>query len=230
VSEPVARSPLVLVGWNERMEALTADCGAIDWKCVGDRAGDRWDSIGGSASWGSVEPGLDDVETDATALLIGGQAATDYFDGADFASNDFDGSGFRDWWDDLLEAVPNFPAMGGTVLDQMLAAGPSSYDIVGATEAHAVPTVQGSRDSDRVTVSYPSQVATADVVLAPVVESAGGRTLADLADDERLTAALLAAGWRVDGAELPPDVATDVELPADNGLPRPGVLEALREL
>jgi hypothetical protein len=116
------------------------------------------------------------------------------------------------------------------VLDQMLAAGPSSYDVVGATEAHAVPTVAGSREKDRVTVSYPSPVTTADVVLVPVVGADGADTVADLADDADLTGALAADGWRVAGFDLPPGADPDLELPADTGLPRPGVLEALRRL
>ena len=56
-SEPIARSPLVLVGWNDRMAAFEADCGAVDWKCIGDRAGATWESIGGQPGWGRVEPG-----------------------------------------------------------------------------------------------------------------------------------------------------------------------------
>jgi hypothetical protein len=229
-SAPIARSPLVLVGWTERMAALEADCGSLDWKCIGDRAGAPWESFGGSPGWGRVEPGIDDLETDATALLVGGQAATSFFDGPGFASNDFETGGFRSWWRDLLDSVPNFPAVGGTVLDQMLAAGPASYDVVGATEAHAVPTVAASRESDQVTVSYPSPMATADVVLVPVVETDGADRLVDLADDPRLTDALVAAGWRVEGAPLPDGFDADVTLPPDNGLPRPGVLEALRRL
>jgi hypothetical protein len=229
-SAPVARSPLVLVGWTERMLALEAECGAVDWKCIGDRAGAPWESFGGSPGWGRVEPGIDDLEDDATALLVGGQAATSFFEGPGFASNDFETGGFRSWWRDLLDSVPNFPAVGGTVLDQMLAAGPASYDVVGATEAHAVPTVDSSRESDQVAVSYPSPMATADVVLVPVVETDGADRLVDLAGDARLTEALIAAGWRVEGEPLPDLIDPDVTLPPDNGLPRPGVLEALRRL
>lgn len=229
-SGALARSPLVLVGWTERTEVLAGACEALDWRCIGDHAGEPWDTLDGDAAWGRVEPGIDDLTSDATALLVGGQAASSFFDTADFASNDFDQNGFRDWWANLLDAIPNFPVIRGTVLDQMLAAGPSSYDVVGATEAQAVPTVASSREKDQVTISYPSPVVTADVVLAAVTDAPGHDRIADLVDDADLLEALSAAGWRVDGQPVPPGADPDLELPADNGVPRPGVLEALRRL
>jgi hypothetical protein len=229
-SAPLARSPLVMVGWNERVDVLIGACGQLDWRCVGDRAGAPWESIDGDAGWGRVEPGIDDIERDATALAVGGQAAASFFETADFASNDFELDGFRSWWEDLFDAIPNFPATRSTVLAQMLAAGPASYDVVGATEAHALPTVNASREKDRVTVSYPSPVTTADVVIAPVVDTRGADVIEALATDEDLAAALAADGWRVDGYDLPSGADPDLTLPADTGLPRPGVLEALRRL
>jgi hypothetical protein len=41
-------------------------------------------------------------------------------------------------------------------------------------------------------------------------------------------AALAGAGWRVEGERLAPGVTPGVALPATSGLPRPGVLIALR--
>jgi hypothetical protein len=230
VAGPLARSPLVLVGWEDREAALRETCGGeLTWRCIGDRAGTPWSDNEGESGWGRVEPGIDDIATDATALLIGGQAATSYFGGDTFASNDFD-QGFRAWWSGLWDAIPTFPATRGTVLDQMLAAGRASYDVVGATEAEAVPTVQSSRESDNVTISYPSPMTTADVVLVPVAGAPGADRVADLADDDALADVLAAAGWRVEGEDLPEGLDPDVELPAASGLPRAGVLEALRRL
>jgi hypothetical protein len=226
---PLARSPLVLVGWDDREAALAASCGGpITWNCIGERAGTPWADNDGESAWGRVEPGIDDIATDATALLVGGQAATSYFDNASFASNDFD-QPFRAWWSGLWEAIPSFPATRGTVLDQMLAAGRASYDVVGSTEAEAVPTVGSSRESGNVTISYPSPMATADVVLAPVAGAPGAERIAELADDD-LAGLLATAGWRVDDEALLDGLDPSLELPPTNGLPRAGVLEALRRL
>ena len=39
-SSAVARSPLVIVAWNDRRAALESSCsGGITWKCIGDQAG-----------------------------------------------------------------------------------------------------------------------------------------------------------------------------------------------
>lgn len=227
---PLARSPLALVGWDARQAALAESCGGpVTWDCIGDRAGTPWADNDGQSAWGRVEPGIDDIASDATALLVGGQAATSYFDGAAFASNDFD-AGFRAWWTGLWDAIPSFPATRGTVLDQMLAAGQASYDVVGSTEAEAVPTVGSSRESGNLTISYPSPMATADVVLVPVTGSPGADRVADLADADTVATLLAGAGWRVEGEPLLDGFDPALELPPSNGLPRAGVLEALRRL
>ena len=40
------------------MTALGAACGgppeAISWKCIGERAGARWESLGGQSAWGNL--------------------------------------------------------------------------------------------------------------------------------------------------------------------------------
>lgn len=228
-SDVVARSPLVIVGWTDRVAALEEDCPDLGWRCIGDHAGVAWTDLGGRASWGRLEPGLDDIDS-AVGLLVAGQIASAFFETSDFASNDFGTGGFRSWWADVYDAVPTFPASADTVLDQMLAAGPAAYDVLGTTEAQAVTTVIGSRDSDRLTISYPSPVATADVVLVPVLDAAGDEAIDDLAGSDTLADALVSQGWRVDGQPLPEGADPEVELPDANGLPRPGVLEALRTL
>ncbi len=206
-----------------------AACGQLDWLCLGDRAGQLWAEAGGDAAWGRVEPGLPDPSDDAVGLVVGGQAASSWFGGSGFASNDFDAT-FRTWWSELLDAVPSFPASRGTLLAQMLAAGPSSYDAVGTTEAEAVPAVTRSRDVDRLTVSYPAPVVTADVVLAAILGSPAEGRMGDLATSDDLASALADAGWRVDGRPLPDGADTTLSLPEDNGLPRTGVLDALSSL
>jgi hypothetical protein len=163
-------------------------------------------------------------------LLVIGQASTDFFDSPSFASNDFDSGGFRSWLRNLEDSVPAFPATAGSPLDQMLAAGPAGYDLVGATEAEAGPAVTASRDRDRLTIIYPSPMATADVLFAPVARSDGADRLRELLEDDDTAAQLAERGWRVDGEPLAPGLDPDLELPDDNGLPRPGVLQALRNL
>jgi hypothetical protein len=228
---PLARSPLVIAMWRDRAEAFAPNCPdeEIGWRCIGDHAGQDWASLGGQAGWGRLEPGFESPQDTATGLLVIGSASTSFFDTADFASNDFETDGFRAWIRSLEESVPRFPSTVGTPLDQMLTIGPSSYDLVGTTEAEVAREVTGTRDEDRVRVIYPAPMATADVVLAPIAGRPGTERLAEILQSDEASAALAEAGWRVPDTEPIAGVG-DQPLPDTNGLPRPGVLQALRNL
>lgn len=232
VGPPLARSPLVIAMWNERADALAPTCtdDEVGWRCIGDGAGVAWGELGGSAAWGRLKPGFDDPDTSATGLLVVGQASADFFETPGFASNDFDQNGFRGWLRNLEESVPAFPATAGTPLDQMLSAGPAAYDLVGTTEAEAGPAVASSRDRDRLRVIYPAPMATADVLFAPIARADGAERLGEIVSDDTTADLLAAAGWRVEGRPLADGLDAGIELPPDNGLPRAGVLQALRNL
>jgi hypothetical protein len=227
---PYGRSPLVIAMWTERADVLAPDCadGVVGWRCIGDGAGQPWGDLGGSPAWGRLKPGFESPTSSATGLLVVGQASADFFESPDFASNDFATGGFRGWLRNLVDSVPRFPATAGTPLDQMLAVGPASYDLVGTTEAEAVPKVESSRDNERLVIIYPSPMATADVLFAPVRGAAGAERLGQLLDGDDSREALAALGWRVDGQDLAPGLPADLDLPDGTGLPRPGVLQALR--
>lgn len=231
-SRVLARSPLVVAVWNDRRQVLAGRCpgGDITWRCVGEVAGTPWNGIGGQATWGDVKPGHPTPELTATGLLVIGQATGSYFGTSDYASNDFTDPAFRAWFERLERAVPTFPTPPRTPLDEMLFKGPSAFDLTGDLEADAAPAIVGSRDKDRLTILYPSPLATADLVLAPVAGSDAGGRLKKLLESNDAATALARAGWRVDGQPTADGIPADLALPADNGLPRAGVLQALRSL
>lgn len=226
----IARSPLIIAAWTDRAEALTSSCPdeALDWRCAGDYASTPWAELGGEPGWGELEPGFADPDRDTIGLLVLGQAAVSYFGSPQFAANDFDDGAFRPWITGLVESVPRFPSTS-TPLTQMLAAGPSSYDLVGTTEAEAVPSVAASREADSVSISYPLPMATADIVLVTLEGRDDAGRLRRIIEGDGAAAMFVEHGWRVPG--LPPPAGTDdLQLPDRSGLPRPGVLEALRRL
>src|SRR5690606_14240657 len=57
-------------------------------RCLGDAAGQPWTALGGLDAWGDVRTGLPDAAT-ATGLSVLAAVAVRYFDGSDFATNDF---------------------------------------------------------------------------------------------------------------------------------------------
>jgi len=226
-SSVLARSPLVMAMWNDRLAAISGSCadGALTWKCVGDVAGKQWSTIGGQDSWGVVKPGFADPVTDGIGALVLAQAAVSFFGTTELSADQFNDDGFQRWFRQMATAVPQHP----TFLD-MLTFGPSAVDVVGTTEAEAGPGLATSRDKANITITYPAPVATADVVLAQVAGASGGERLARIVGGNTGLDALAAAAWRVPNHPPVTGVSTDVVLPSASGLPSPGAIDALRQI
>ena len=230
-SAPLARSPLVLVGWRDRLAALEAACGGeLTWRCLGEQADRPWADVGGEPTWGPVKPGHPAPGDTATGLLVLGQATASWFGTTDYASNDFADPAFLGWFDRLESTVADLaPPTGGAPLARMLSLGPSAYDVVGTTEAEAGPAVATSRDRDRLRVLYPSPTTTVDVVVVGVDGADGEAGVRELFGSDDAAAAFALAGWRVPDQPSAEGVGTD-PLPDAAGTPAPGVLTAVRQL
>ncbi len=221
VGEPstvIARSPVVLVMWNDRAAALEAGAcgGPVEWRCLGDAADRPWDSVGGESAWGRVNVGLANPDA-ATGLVVLGGSASGYFGTPDYAANDLDGE-FSGW---LGALGAQADASAGDVVNVMLTRGPGQFSAVGALEADA----SDAADRDTVRVIYPAPVATADLVGIPIGDAEGAA--GDIAGNDDLRRALGEAGWRVDGEPLAEGVDEGQDLLADDSLPAGGVLAAL---
>ena len=181
--DAVARSRLVAVA--------PESAGACDWRCLG--AGDL--TLGSRR----LDSGL--------GLLHLGAAASGYFDGSGFATNDFDPA-FRSWLATLLDHV--------SAADQpvtRLLQGPF-FQAALSFEAEAAAALEAAHPDRRsgLALLYPEPMAYLDVAVADA-----GELLEDRAADlpRVLAEALGAVGW---------DASSD----EPTGLPRPGVLVALR--
>lgn len=101
--ELLAASPTIVAIDPDRAEAVTALCeGQSAWECLGEHAGSEWGDLGGDARWGTVKTGLPSGSS-AIGLPVLAAAASGFFGTTDFASNDFDPSGFRSWLTALTE-------------------------------------------------------------------------------------------------------------------------------
>lgn len=230
-SRVLARSPIVVVGSAERLKALAAKCGGqFNWKCAGENAGRQWSDLGGNATWGSFGPVVPDPSTSATGLLSAAEATGSYFGNSSFATNDFSNPGFSDWRDQLAGSKPRKPIVGAqSPLQLFLSSNPvvTAMDMTTAMEAQAIPSVADSRDKDRLSILYPSPLATADVVLAPMSGSEPGGRLKDVLESDDAARAFAQNGWRVNGQPLAAGLNPNQALPDGSGLPKPGVLQSL---
>lgn len=203
VSQPLARSPLVIV-----MSRAVAERCASGWKCLGEAAGRN-----------QAKPGHPDPGDHALGALIVGQAAAAYFGRAmDLSTIDLDDPGFAAWFRALERATPPLIS-GGSPLDEMLGTNFAAYDAVGTLEAEAAPVLATSAVQNRVTLLYPEPMATVDVVLA-----GSGARLREVAGGDSIRRALGDAGWRMGAGAT----QTGPPLPPGNGLPSPGFIDALR--
>lgn len=222
----LARSPLVLVVWQDRAAVLAQECSEdFSWRCIGRVAGGTWADVGGDASWGPLKPGHADPSTNATGLLVLGQAVSDFVGETDFSTRDLGDDAFLSWFSDLEGAVPDFGRPDSTPLQQMLQFGPARFDVVGTTQAEAGPLLERSAARAERLISRPAApLVVAEVVLAPLRPESEGR-VGEVA--ERAGEALAAAGWQVEG-HPPAAGVDDVVLPDQAGTPPPGALDALR--
>jgi hypothetical protein len=231
-SDVLGRSPVVVVAWKDRLDALRTPCpnGAAEkapWTCVGPLAGQPWTQAGGQDTWGNVKPGHGAPDKSATGLFVLAQATAAKLDRADFAKNDFDDPDFQTWLGQLERGVPTFTPSTGTALGQMLSQGPAAFDVAGSIEAVAGPSITGTRNESKLTILYPSPVVTADVVAVAVRGSDQGEHMKQRLESVDTGASLARAGWRVTGQPAAAGVLAAPPLPASSGLPKSGALVAL---
>ena len=223
----MARSPLVLVAAKDRAAALGPRCpgGTVGWKCLGEAAttDGGWAAVAGRLDWGPVKPGYASPRSDGVGALVLGQAVASWFGRTDLSTTDLDDDGFRRWFAGLARAVP--PEASLTTL---LVRGPGAVDVVGTTEAEAGPLLAASARRDSLTLLYPSPMATADLVIATPGTGGPSESLASAVRSDAGAEAIAAAGWRVDGQKRAEGVPDGPPLPATDGLPSPGLLDALR--
>jgi hypothetical protein len=203
----VATTPVVLAVDDARAGAVADLCpGPRLLHCVGSAAGTPWADLGGDQRWGPLRIGLPPADT-GTGLVVLAAVATSFFEGTDFARQDFDAPGegpdgrsFRVWLTDL--------ARTGQASDpspvRTLVTARGAYTAAGALRAEA----QGLR----VEMLDVEPEVLAEVTL---VQVAGGGPLPDVAPVRDV---LVGAGWDPADGDAPPSRHP------------PGVLAALRAL
>jgi hypothetical protein len=219
--EPVATSPLVLVGWKDRMAAL-ADACATDWACVGEVAAGTWAEAGGSTVWGDPKPAWADPDQSGIGLLVLAQAAASRLDGAALTTANLDAPEFRTWLTDLVRGA-SFTPSSGSVLEEMVSFGPARRDVVGTTAAQAAQVLsRAARTAELAVVAAEPPVTARAVVARPV----GGDVPAGL--EAAVAEALGAQGWDTGTTTSGPSLPSPVPSPTGSApVLTGGALEAV---
>ncbi len=184
VSDTVAWTEVVPAGVPDRLAALAASCGAVDWACVANDAGALWAELGATFP-GTVKVGLDPPLTSATGLVALGAMTTAALGPFDPSLTDT-----QAWVSDLLRSQLAAAPSGQTAL-ATLATRAGTYDVAAAIGADAVKV---AANNPRVGVATPAPAAVLEVVVASAADRRLDRDLA-----KGVATQLKAAGWQ-DGA------------------------------
>lgn len=222
----LARSPLVLAARRDRLEALDAVCrgGTVTWRCIGDRAGQRWADLDAPAGWGTVEVAFNQPAETAEGLLSLVQVTSAYFDGGAVTGQALRDPDYFAWLADLLQSVNQVRAQ--TPLERMLLTGGADVEFTGVIAAAAQPLLRSApARAERIELRELEPQVTADV--RAIGYGATGEAAAE-AISSQLREPLADNGWRaVDPASPAPDPTADAAGSASR--PSPAALEALRQ-
>lgn len=223
-SDVLATTPLVVVAFADRAAVLAGACGvevsAVDWTCIGEHAGSRWEDLGGDVRWGTVVPGhlapTSATGLVATAGVIGART------GIPYSLNDLRDVGFTSWFGRVERAVASFRPPGGSHLSAMVTRGPSAANIAMVTEAE-LATRGLDTAFGRLVVAVPQPLH--EVAIVAVGTDPG---LVEDVTDAVSIEALADSGWRTSAAVPAGSPLSD--LPPVTPTPSGGVLTAVLDV
>ncbi|HEX5689466.1 MAG TPA: substrate-binding domain-containing protein, partial [Roseiflexaceae bacterium] len=164
--QPIALSPLVLVGWKERVDLLFPQGQTNAWSRLHDAIlKTNWSdpSLGGKSEWGPVKWGHTSPRTSnsgAETLVLLAYAFSNKAQG--LSSGDINNPAFQAWLQEIESGVGDFPDSSDTLFSAFLARGPSAYDVVTAYENQAVLGVERAKKWGELEVLYPSATVLSD--------------------------------------------------------------------
>jgi ABC-type Fe3+ transport system substrate-binding protein len=157
--QPVALSPLVLVGWKERTDLLFPPGTQDMWGRLHDALQKQnWGDpdLGGKPEWGPVKFGHASPRTTnsgAETLTLLAYAYSKKAQG--LTLGDIGDPKFQRWLQDIESVVSDFPDSTDTLFSSFLARGPSAYDVAVAYENQAVMGIERAKKWGNIQVLYP---------------------------------------------------------------------------
>ena len=139
----VLKTPLVIVAWQERANALWGNSqpGPQMWKNLHDALVDPkgWAAFG-HPDWGYIKFGHTDVLTSNSGFMTIVLMTYGYYDKTSrlTASDILTNSDYQSWFLQTEASISQFENSTGPLMQKMIAYGPSTYDMVAVYEATAI--------------------------------------------------------------------------------------------
>ena len=146
---PVVSTPLVMVAWKERADALWGNQpGTNLWRQLHDVTTDPlgWKSRG-HPEWGYVKFGHTNPLQSNSGLMAILLMTYDYFGKTDgLTSNDIlSNAEYQKWLLELEGSISQFGESTGTYMKDMVAYGPSTYDLISVYESTAIEQADNAK-------------------------------------------------------------------------------------
>jgi hypothetical protein len=161
VPQPLVLTPLVFVGWEDRMAVLrkAGGGGALSWRTLQRAvASDQgWPAVGGPPEWGFVKLGHTDPTKSNSGLQALLSATLEYLSRrAGVTQGDLLAPGYQAWLQGLERGVTRFESSTGTFMTDLVRFGPSRYDLALVYESLAIQHLgQAEGRWGRLHVDYP---------------------------------------------------------------------------
>lgn len=145
--QPVALTPLVLVGWKQRVDLLFADGDQDVWRRLHDVVlSSGWSTLGGNAAWGLVKLGHASPLSSHSGLNTLTLLAYAYHNkNQGLTTADINDPGFQRWLAEFEQGVTDTPESSEAFFNSFLQKGPSAYDVAVAYENQAVRGLERAR-------------------------------------------------------------------------------------
>ena len=167
ICRPVLNSPLVLVAWRERAEALWGPAPGTDlWQRIHDAVKDPkgWASYN-HPDWGYVKFGHTSPLTSNSGFMAILLMTDTYFGKTSgLSSNDIlSNDAYKQWFLETENTISKFGDSTGTYMKDMIAYGPSVYDFIAVYEATAIGQTDNALGRDgAIHVYYPPATVMSD--------------------------------------------------------------------
>jgi ABC-type sulfate transport system substrate-binding protein len=144
----VVQTPLVLVGWAERTQVLWGDyTNNKTWMKLHDALNDPrgWDSFN-HPEWGYVKFGQTNPLTSNSGFMTILLMTYDYFQKTDDLETQdiLSNERFQQWFLEIQGTISKFGNSTGTYMKEIIAYGPSMYDIVSVYEATVIEHINSA--------------------------------------------------------------------------------------
>jgi hypothetical protein len=171
--QPLALSPLVVVGWEDRAKALWPQGPRDLWHELHDALANDggWKALGGDESWGLVKFGHTSPLTSnsgAQTLILLAYAFHQKSNG--LTSADVSSPEFAQWLAEIESGVASFGDSTGTFMNDIVAKGPSQYNFGVVYENLALQSMDAARQrqGQPLRIFYPPATLFADHPFAVV--------------------------------------------------------------